>query len=443
MVYSRIFLFSCLLCIFQQVNASTQCTSTTYQVLSPNLGTFQSLSSACSAVHNHMKTNQPDQEWKSQQIQGNAGISYCREYVSTGQYDNHVAVYEIPSTNACDCPAKDSIHSGAGLRKNGELFTPPSTICINKCLYDFSTAMAAQEVRNDGTITTLFYGDAKSLASQCSVDTEDDTPPPINPCRTRNAQGQFVDRDYCDAPPNGCPSGYIQGMFNGRKICVKQDTNNQDNCRATPSDPYRCLPDRPQEPTNPNNEGNCENGTVQVIIGTTLKCVTPEVPPNPNGDCPNNYVKQTYDGVSTCVPDNQRPDNNNNCPLNTSIKTLPDGTSVCSSNGGNDNGSGASEPTGESGSGQCNPETDFLCKDFDLPVDQKLDVKDVDLPEIDENKISWSQSCPADETVNVMGKTYAFKYNDACNFLSTYIHPLMVALGYLTGALIIVGAARK
>lgn len=441
MVYSRIFLFSLLCSFFQIVHCETQCTTITYQILNPNLGTFQTLSAACSAVHAHTVSYAPDQNWISQEIKGNAGISYCREYVTSGQYDSRTAVYETPISTPCDCPPKDTIYTGAGLRKNGELFTPPPTICINKCLYDFSDATAAQEIRTDGSITTLFYGDAKSLAAQCSVDDQDDTPPPLNPCKSLNDKGEIVEKDYCEKPDNvACPPGYVSGTFNAKNVCVKSKTNDQDNCVPTASDPYKCLPSKPQEPTEPDANNNCPQGTVQVLIGTTLKCATQEVPPNPDGHCPDSYVKQTYEGISTCIPDNQRPDSNENCPLNTSLVTLSDGSKVCRSGNGGD-GSGASEPS--TGTGDCNPETDFLCKDFELPTNNKLDVKDIDLPELNENKISWSQSCPADQTVTLMGKTYAFKYNDVCNFLSTYINPLMVAFGYLSGAFIIIGSVRK
>lgn len=372
-------------------------------------------------------------------------VGRCEQTIkSNGAIIDIVNVSGIIETH---CPPKDTVFSGAGLRRNGELFTPPATICISKCLYDFSDAMASQEVRTDGSITTLFYGDAKSLYAQCSVDDKDDIPPPLNPCKTKNDKGEFVDKDYCDAPPDGCPEGYIQGMFNGKKICVKQDKNDKDNCKPTVSDPYKCLPNKPT-PESPDQDGNCKPPKVKTMMGTTAYCTEPELPPNPDGSCPKGYVKQTYDGTSICVPDNQRPDGSDNCPLNTTLTTLPDGSKVCRGGNGDDAGGGASEPVGgdgEGGSGDCNPETDFLCKDFDLPNpdDTKLNVSDIQIPDLDENKISWSEQCPADATATFSGKSYSFSYDKACSFLSTYIHPLMVAFGYLSGAFILIGAVRK
>lgn len=445
LVYSRIFLFVCLYSFFQIIFAN-QCTSVSYQVNAPLNKTFTSLSSACSAVHAYYMNLEP-KTWVSSIIQGSAGVHYCRERVPSGQFDDRVSVYEIQESTQCECQPKDTNMGSAFLRRNGELFTPPAQICRSKCLYDFSNAAASQEVRSDGSITTVFVGDAISLQAQCPQDTDDDTPPPLNPCRTRNAQGQFVDKDYCDAPPTGCPSGYVPAMFNGKKICVKQETNDRDNCRPTVAEPYKCLPNQPDAPEGPNDDGNCTPPKIRAIIGTTVSCLTPETPPNPDGSCPKNYVKQTYDGISTCVPDNQRPDADNNCPLNTALTTLPDGSKVCRSGNGNGDGNGgASEPVGtEGGSGDCDPKKDFLCLEADMPNSdsEKLTVNELQLPDLDENKLSWSKSCPAPQVLDLSFKTYRFEYSRLCSFLTDYVNPIMIALGYLSGAFIIIGAVRK
>ena len=465
MVHSRIFLLCCCFLIFQIIHAEggagTQCKDPDepkYIWIASNI-TANSLDSACSQVFAQFSQTSPNYtSYRSELVTEAKGACYAKhktfgsEVVYVNPLRQNNPKFDLPPCKDDGCPTEGTSQS-AFFRRNGELFNMSSEICINKCLYEFKDPIIGQEVRSDGFITTVFTGTAKSRQSKCPLDTPTSEPvPPLNPCKSKNDKtGKYEDKDYCDAPPDGCPSGYTSGTFNGKKICVKKDTNDKDNCKPTVSEPYKCMDNQPDKPKDPDKDGNCENGKIQVIIGSTLKCVTKEVPPDPDKNCPSGYVKQTYENVSVCVPDNQRPDSNNNCPLNTSLKTLADGTKVCSSgNGDDDNGAGASEPSGNGGdggdgndSGTCDPKKDFLCQDFDLPTDQKLNVKEVDLPEIDENKISWSQSCPADETVNVMGKTYAFKYNDACNFLSNYIHPLMVALGYLTGAFIIVGAARK
>lgn len=445
MVYSRIFLFGLLCCFFQIANAS----ESYFEYKSLDNKIFSTANEMC-AYYIPVSPFNTDYTYNgTYRIVDNMAntvppaiglrVACSLKNRSSQSTTETVGGNVVGSTN--NCPAQGENIGSLSFRRNGELFDPPPTVCKEQCLYDFSNAVAAQEVRTDGSITTLFQGDAISLHQRCSVDTEDETPPPINPCKTTNSQGQIVDKDYCDAPPEGCPSGYITGMFNGKKICVKQDQNDRDNCTPTLSDPYRCLPNQPNEPVPPNEDGSCAQGTVKVLVGTTYQCKTQEVPPNPDSSCPSGYIKQTYDNVSVCVPDNQIPDANNNCPLNTSLVTLSDGSKVCRS-GNDDGGGGASEPTG-SGGGSCDPSKDWLCKDFDLPDTTNLTINELELPDIDENKISWAQQCPPDETVTLLGKSYAFSYATTCSFLSTYIHPLFVAFGYFSGAMIIIGAVRK
>lgn len=429
MVYSRIFLFSLLCSFFQIVHSASQC----YLV-----GTT--------------KFNTPETACASFWAQYPNGTNKTYYFDTTGAYTGKLRCYIFAEGNnnqaynivECDnnCPPLNTNSGTAFFKFNGEVFNAPSQVCINKCLYNYTNTVIGQEVRSDGHIMTTTIGDTISQKKECTDETKSDEPPPLNPCKQYDSKtDSYAEKDYCQQPDNvACPPGYVSGIFNAKNVCVKSKTNDQDNCTPTASDPYKCLPTKPQEPTDPDANNNCPEGTVQVLIGSTLKCATQEVPPDPDGHCPDNYVKQTFDGVSVCVPNNQRPDSNNNCPLNTSLVTLSDGSNVCRSGNGGD-GSGASEPT--TGTGDCNPETDFLCKDFELPTNNKLDVKDIQLPEINENKISWSQSCPADHTLTIRGKTYAFKYNEVCNFLSTYINPLIVAFGYLSGAFIIIGAVRK
>lgn len=338
MVYSRFFLFSCLLCIFQQVTHSAYYLTYDFKGQS-----YTDLNTACLAA---VKKLSPNYTVKEIQLKPNStDVFYCFYQITGSRL--YAPVYE----KLDNCPPAGTNNGTASFRKNGELFTAPSSVCINKCLYDFKNPVIGQEVRSDGHITTVFVGTAISKYSSCPTDTANDDPPPLNPCKKKDDKGNFVDKDYCDAPPDGCPSGYIQGMFNGKKICVKQDQNNKDNCKPTVADPYKCSPNKPDEPKDPDQDGKCPEGKVQVIIGSTLKCVTPEVPPDPDGKCPKDYVKQVYEGVSMCVPNNQRPDAGNNCPLNTTLTTLPDGSKVCKGNGDNDGGGGASEPTGGDGDG--------------------------------------------------------------------------------------------
>ncbi|ESK51864.1 virulence factor TspB C-terminal domain-related protein [Acinetobacter tjernbergiae] len=465
MVYSRIFLFSCLCYVIQIVHAGTaakQCKEPDepQYVWQASSIIANSLESACTQAFSTLPTSyQQNYKFTRSELKtASTGTCYAKHNTLDVEitYVNPVRIsnpdFTLPPCKDSGCPLEGTSTS-AFFRRNGELFSMSSEICINKCLFEFKDPIIGQEVRTDGHITTVFTGNATSRESKCPLDTPVEEPqPPLNSCKKKDDKtGKYVDKDYCDAPPDGCPSGYTSGTFNGKKVCVKKDTNDKDNCKPTVSEPYKCMDNQPDKPKDPDKDGNCESGKIQVIIGSTLKCVTKEVPPDPDKNCPDGYIKQTYEGTSVCVPNNQRPDANNNCPLNTVLTTTADGTKVCRG-GNNNNDGGASEPTGDgdgdgdgNGNGTCDPKKDFLCQDYNLPNadDFKLQVNEVNLPEIDENKISWSKTCPVDSSVTVMNHTYKFSYSKLCGFLTDYINPLMNAFGYLSGAFIIIGAARK
>lgn len=124
----------------------------------------------------------------------------------------------------------------------------PSTVCFQGCTYNSDGGGTAFDTPN-GNIS---WGiNAETTGSTCPTDTPkgEDTPNnDMKPEECKNANGSNA---YCDKPSNkNCPTGYKQGMFNNKQICIK-NSNDPDPNKPNPNDPNN---------GNGNGEGNC-NGT--------------------------------------------------------------------------------------------------------------------------------------------------------------------------------------
>ena len=89
---------------------------------------------------------------------------------------------------------------------------------------------------------------------------------------------------------------------------------------------------------------------------------------------------------------------------------------------------------------------DWTKKESAKPVNTKVDIKKEDDPEIDENLISLSQSCPANISFNVslMGKSYSFEFDNkpACD-IATMIKPFVIAAGSIAAIYTYAGVGRS
>ncbi|MCH7306489.1 hypothetical protein MMP74_19335 [Acinetobacter sp. NIPH 1869] len=105
--------------------------------------------------------------------------------------------------------------------------------------------------------------------------------------------------DYCKRPPEGCGAGYVPGSFNGQQLCVRSGPNK-------PSDPPK--PDDPQDPNNcmnggsycpqpPDNE-SCPSGYTETIYNGSKICVKN----NPDPEKPNPNDPNTDNGGGSSEP---------------------------------------------------------------------------------------------------------------------------------------------
>lgn len=256
---------------------------------------------------------------KQNYILSNPGTENCRWYNKDYSVGNPGIVEE-----KITCPVKNT-PLVAWLSKGTTHV--PVRLCKDGCTYEGS-GRVTEMTNYDNTILQA-TGDSVN----CKNEYKDDPPPkcdktdPYGDCyvppddkcvRTNNGSIFCPDNtvppnnetcngaDYCNRPPQGCGSGYVPGSFNGQQLCVRSGPN-------TPKDPP--LPDQPEDPN------NCMNGG----------SYCPQ-PPN-NSTCPTGYTETIYNGSKICVKDNPDPTQPNpNDPNNS---------------GGGDNGSGASEPTGD------------------------------------------------------------------------------------------------
>ncbi|MCU4601515.1 hypothetical protein [Acinetobacter bereziniae] len=130
--------------------------------------------------------------------------------------------------------------------------TPPDEVCFAGCLHKSDGGGTAFDTPN-GNLSWGF--NAETTGMECDQDTPKGEDKPITPVDPnmkpedcKNANGSNA---YCDKPTDkNCPTGYKQGMFNNKQICIK-NSDNPDPNKPNPNDPNN---------GDGKGEGNC-NGT--------------------------------------------------------------------------------------------------------------------------------------------------------------------------------------
>lgn len=85
---------------------------------------------------------------------------------------------------------------------------------------------------------------------------------------------------------------------------------------------------------------------------------------------------------------------------------------------------------------------DWTQDDFDLPEPEPNEIQEIEPPQLNENAISWSSSCPADVSIPIsmqgVSSTLVFSWSPWCQLLSI-IKPAIVASAYIGAAFIVLG----
>lgn len=92
---------------------------------------------------------------------------------------------------------------------------------------------------------------------------------------------------------------------------------------------------------------------------------------------------------------------------------------------------------------------DWFQQKFDKhDEDGKVDVKDLELPSIDTNKVKFDNQCPAPTPLDISIPSLMINFHDELNYqplcdFMTKLRPFVVGFGYVSGAFIVAGVGRK
>lgn len=92
---------------------------------------------------------------------------------------------------------------------------------------------------------------------------------------------------------------------------------------------------------------------------------------------------------------------------------------------------------------------DWFQEKFDKPdEDGKVDIKDLELPSIDTNKVKFQNQCPAPTPLDISISSLMIEFHDELNYqplcdFMIKLRPFVVGFGYVSGAFIVAGVGRK
>lgn len=295
----------------------------------------------------------------------------------------------------------------------------PASVCLSKCEYLKPPGpLKCVSVDHESEVNEELCGDYISSGKTC---TEPDPNPSTQPkppeCKNSNGSDS-----YCNKPPEGCPTGYKQAMFNNQQICVKDSPND-----PNPNDPNNNNPPDPDPNQNPN-------------ACTATYCPKPD----DEKSCPDGYYTSIYNNSKICVKNNpndptnpNNPNNNPNDPNNT----------------GDGDGNGGNTPIGgEFCEGSGKPICDAFTKLKDYLTDEPkstdltntaLEIKEEKIDQFKrEDHVRFGQYCPFQVTTEQVGFITVEK---DLTWMCTFGHeanPYIKAIGYL-GALIYILIAMR
>lgn len=350
--------------------------------------------------------------------------------------------------------------------------------------------------------------DTKDPYGECYVPPNDNcvrakdgsiTCPPNNPPPT--PQDPCNGATYCKKPPTGCGEGYVSGSFNGQELCVKSGPSVPP---VKPNDPND--PDNPNKCTTsycpkPDDNKDCPSGYYQAVYNGEKICVKNNpTPNNPNPNDPNNNndngsgssepnggdgtgtgsgkidfkpildaikslkdsLLSALDSISKKITDLVDGQKKTNETLEKSDKHLENiekssqaaSEATAQTNEKLDDVKDAIEGQYKCNNNSYNPNDPHSskyreCTESDLPFpnssspsDTNIDIGDISVGDYESNYVSWSAQCPPDNhvSINLMGQssTLVLSWSPWCELLSK-IRWAIIACAYFAAAYIILG----
>lgn len=229
---------------------------------------------------------------------------------------------------------------------------------------------------------------------------------------SKNSKGQLnkcgKDKEY---ESDKCPSGYVK--YNGN--CVKKDDDDKIQCKngsvkignscVKPDDDDNDKDDDAPEPDKPKK---CPSGYIKV----NDKCEKPDDDDDDPPDapkCPSGTVK--IGGV--CV----KPDSDDDLDELIDCEKSAFHKKICDW-------------------------IDWTQEEHDPESETSVDVEEGELPDIDTDKVDFSDTCPAPKQVSVtvagQTETDEMSYQPLCDFFGM-LKPFVIGMGWVSGAFIIAG----
>ncbi len=200
--------------------------------------------------------------------------NYCRFIDKNGDnYQSHSMMTAQPP--ACDSEFPQTF---SGYIRSPTL-PAPSSICSKGCTY-IPTSSSGELTPNGNIVWGLI---AKGNGQTCSADTPkgEDTPKPTEPeddtkMKAENCRNQYGSDAYCTkVSGKECPTGYKQGSFNNKTICIKDSSN----------------PTNPNDPNNP-QQNNFDDTRIIDAINQLKKSMLDAI------SNATNSLKQSLDAIN-------------------------------------------------------------------------------------------------------------------------------------------------
>lgn len=310
----------------------------------------------------------------------------------------------------------------------------PAEVCFASCIHKTTDGSAFTTPNNN--LEWGFYAETTGVSCQVDTPKGEDKPVPTDPNmkpeECKNATGSDA---YCDKPADkNCPTGYKQGMFNNKQICVKNSTD-PDPTKPNPNDPNNGDGDGNCNGTNNCNTTNFDDSKIIEAINASTSAITNAIS-SLSSTITNgfNALASSINSITGSINANTNAVNANGDKVTNAVNA---GTNATKENGKKLDG--IKDAVGE-GNGLIKNIKDWLTGEPVLENGQ-LEVKDEILPGYErKDYVQFINTCPftSEEVSLPMGVLPPITFTKDLTFICSYgldARPYIIGLGYL-GALI-------
>lgn len=336
----------------------------------------------------------------------------------------------------------------------GECYVPPDDDCVrskdgsitcppNKPPIPNDTCNGATYCKKPPTGCGTGYVSGSFNGQELCVKSGPSTPPvtPNDPNDPNDPNKCTI--SYCPKPDDNkdCPDGYYQSIYNGQKICVKNDPNPNDP-NPNPNDPNN--PNDPPPSSDPSSNDVDLKPVLDAIkslkdaLLSSLSTISKKITDLVDGQKKTNETLEKSDKHLENIEKSSQAASEATAQTNEKLDDLKDaieGQYKCNNNSYNPNDPHSSKYR------ECT-ESDLPFPNSSSPSDTNIDIGDISVGDYESNYVSWSAQCPPDNhvSINLMGQssTLVLSWSPWCELLSK-IRWAIIACAYFAAAYIILG----